>query len=81
MPILPRQHQRQCPQLGCDFASVDACVGKAVLMVCREMRYPRFVGSGEPANDPLAPARGIVNSLRVSLVLWGLIGLALFLVR
>lgn len=81
MPILPGRHQRQSPRFGGDFAFVDACIGEAGGGDCKGAQHPQLVGSGEPADDPLAPARGIVNGLRISLVLWGVIGLLLFLIR
>ncbi len=81
MPILPGRHQRQSPRFGGDFAFVDACVGEAVGLDCKGARHPQLVGSSEPADDSLAPARGIVNGLRISLALWGVIGLLLFLMR
>lgn len=36
---------------------------------------------GEPDHDPLGPARGIVNGLRLSVTLWSFILLVVFLLR
>lgn len=39
------------------------------------------MAQGEPDHDPLAPARGIVNGLRLSVTLWSLIALVVLLMR
>jgi len=47
-----------------------------------DSRNRRLVERGEmkeQTDDALEPARGILNGLRISLLLWGVIGLAFFL--
>jgi len=48
-------------------------------------RNPRLIERGddieEQTNDALAPARGIFNGLRISLLLWSVIGIVFFLTQ
>ncbi len=81
MPISRRQYHRQYLQSVSYLAFTDARA-KELFATERDGRNPRLVNRGEmedQPNDALAPARGILNGLRISLLLWSVIGLAFFL--
>jgi len=62
----------------------DTRMVEAFVMDCKRRRHSWSVKAGKMrglVNDPLDGARGIFNGLRVSLVLWGLIGVAVILTR
>lgn len=80
MPTSRGRYQSHYRRFVSDLAFVDACMSES-LADCNGERHPRLVGSGQPADDALAPARGIVNGLRFSLMLWALIALICLLMR
>jgi hypothetical protein len=84
MPISRRQYHRQYLQSVSYLAFTGARADESCVIDRLDSRNPRLVERGEteePTDDALAPARGILNGLRMSLLLWGVIGLAFLLMR
>jgi hypothetical protein len=84
MPISRSRYQRQYLESVSSLAFTDARIGELFVTDCTGGRNPRPVERGEmeaQADDALAPARGILNGLRISLLLWSVIGIVFFLTQ
>jgi len=84
MRISRRQHHRQYLQSVSYLAFTGSRAGESFVIDRMDGRNPPLVERGdidEQTNDALAPARGIFNGLRISLLLWSVIGLAFFLTQ
>jgi hypothetical protein len=75
--------RRPHPQSVQNFAFAQATLEALLLPNTREGEAP--IGAAhnkcheELSEDPLAPARGILNGLRLSVTLWGFVVLGVFL--
>ena len=81
MPISRSRYRRQYLESVSYLAFTDARANE-LFATERDGRNPRLVKRGEMEDQPddaMAPARGILNGLRISLLLWSAIGLAFFL--
>jgi hypothetical protein len=84
MRISRSRYQRQYLESVSSLAFTDARIGELFVTHCTGDRNSRPVERGEMeehVDDALAPARGILNGLRISLLLWSVIGLAFFLTQ
>lgn len=84
MPISRRQYPRQYLQSVSHLAFTGVRAGESFVIECLHGRNPRLVERGETegqTDDALASAKGILNGLRLSLLLWSVIGLAFLLLR
>jgi hypothetical protein len=82
MPISRSRYRRQYLELVSHLAFTDARANELFATDRKDGRNARLVARGEmedQMDDALAPARGILNGLRISLLLWSVIGLAFFL--
>ncbi|MGE0468819.1 MAG: hypothetical protein Nkreftii_003247 [Candidatus Nitrospira kreftii] len=82
MPISRRQYQRRYLQLVSYLAFTDARAKELLATDRKDDRNLRLVERAEmeeQTDDALAPARGILNGLRISFLLWSVLGLAFFL--
>lgn len=83
MPSSRNRYHRQYLQSVSYLAFTDARANELFAANRKDGQGARLIGDGEmgeQADDPLAPARGIFNGLRISLLLWGFIALVGLLV-
>jgi hypothetical protein len=83
MPISRSRYRRQYLESVSYLAFTEARAN-ALSTTQRDGRHPRLVKRGEMEDQPddaLAPARGILNGLRISLTLWSFIALVILLTR
>ena len=84
MPALRDRSQATHLESISSLTIVDARMVELLVMDRKQRGNPRLVGTrkiSELATDPLDPMRGIFNGLRVSFILWGLIGFVVMLMR
>ncbi len=83
MPTSRNRYHRQYLQSVSYLTFTDARANELVATDRKDGQGAWLMGHdemGEQADDPLAPARGILNGLRLSLLLWGFIALVGLLV-
>lgn len=84
MPIPLSRSHRQYLQSTRMFPDFDVRGHEWVVIDGRADQKPRRTSVGETgksSGDPLASARGILNGLSISLLLWGLVGFVFLLAR
>jgi hypothetical protein len=74
-----RPYPQSAQNLALAQVTLEALLAPNAKVGSNRLRTPHDDYHGELDDDPLAPARGIMNGLRLSVTFWGFIVLGVFL--
>ncbi len=76
-----RPYPRSAENLALALVTLEALLTPQANEEAKPLRAPHDYSHKELDEDPLAPARGILNGLRVSVAMWGVVVLVVLLMR
>lgn len=76
-----RPYPRSVENLALALVTLEALLTPQAQAEANPRRAPHNICQEELDEDPLAPARGILNGLRVSVAIWGVLVLVVLLMR
>lgn len=76
-----RPYPRSVENLALALVTLEALLTPQAKAEVNPLRAPHDTDPEELDVDPLAPARGILNGLRVSVVIWGVMILVVLMIR
>ena len=76
-----RPYPRSAEHLAMALVTLEALLAPQANKEAKPLRAPHESRQKELEEDPLEPARGILNGLRVSVAMWGVVVLVMLLMR
>ncbi len=76
-----RPYPRSVENIALALVTLEALLAPQAKAEVNPLRAPQDTGQAKLDEDPLAPARGILNGLRVSVAMWGAMILVVLLMQ